>query len=535
MYIIEGLQSIVWSVVRLCFDHVATGLLLNYLGVFTQASAETCSASMHRGHLLEALQKIVPSHDFAFLRSSLSNIHACALRMLDPEDSHHLLEMERISSVGSAVKSPSWCLVIGAGLAGLAGACLILAAFLWPGSRVSSGELVPPIYGLGLVPEGSDPLVALSRLAELEGLPELPPEIGEMASLHNVSTEAAKRRLRDLGRAINFHRPTAMEQESYRMSQCVGATYDMATYLGWAGLNIDAFAIEGLCPDKADDKSCSAQAVGLIFNLFWVIANAAQIPVWCLARNMTNSYISKTNACVVTFSVFFATVFQMTADGLTARADCDFSEDDEDEDDDARLLIPGIGAFKARVRRRLHELNLAAAQMPHHPVLSRRNRSDLPSRLPPNSWVKLQDRLLQDVAALGPDDTRAQEKGICGLIIAQTINDFPYTGTDIWALLNSCSELNWKNGSDYKTAQEDCAAGALAVIADLVNLATDIAVIIAACLGPEQRPRKTVCVAVGTDLTSNLLSLGAWALTVEHSCNLNHTEILSPIDLSIGS
>eukprot|EP00439_Symbiodinium_sp_Y106_P056703 s2676_g7.t5 len=434
--------------------------------------------------------------------------------------------------------SRSRCLVvIGTGLAGLAGACLILAALVSAGfSRVSSGQIVSPVYDLGSAPEeGLDPLIGLSRLAELEGLPELPPEISEIASIRpNVSTEAAKRRLRDLGRAINFHRPTAMEEQQYRMSQCVGATYDMATYLGWAGLNIDALAINSLCPDKADDKSCSAQAVGLIFNLFWVIANAAQIPVWCLARNMTNSYISKSNACVVTFSVFFATVFQITSDGLTARADCDFSEDD-DEDDDARLLIPGIGAFKARVHRRLHELKLAAAQMPHHPVLSRRNTSELPSRLPPNSWVKLQDRLLQDIADLGPDDTRAQEKGVCGLIIAQTINDFPYTGTDIWALLNSCSELNWKNGSDYKVAQEDCAAGALAVIADLVNLATDIAVIIAACLGPEQRPRKTVCAAIGTDLTSNLLSLGAWALTVEHSCNLNHTEILSPIDLSIGS
>ena len=283
-------------------------------------------------------------------------------------------------------------------------------------------------------------------------------------------------------------------------------------------------AIPGLCPDKVDDKSCAANAVGVVFNLIWVIANAAQIPVWCLTRNMSADYESHSLSCLVTFSVFFASVFQITSDGLAARSDCTFSPEDDDNGTDS---IPGLHAFKARVRRRLRDLKEIARQKPSHQFSAPRNGNT--SRLPPSRWMELQDRFLQDIAGLGPDETRAQEKGICGLIIAQTINDFPYTGTDIWATVNACSELNWKTGEDYLAAQEDCGAGAIAILADFVNLVTDIAVIIAAC--PARRPRKTVCLAISTDITSNLLQLGAWALTVNHSCNENHDEMPDDPDL----
>ena len=435
---------------------------------------------------------------------------------MDLEDSH-LLERHSPKSADSR----SWLASV-ASVTGIAGICLLILAVLMPAPRLSQDVASlnsSPVYGL--VPlEVSDREVGMRRLAELVGVPELPPWMrSQLATLSAPSTEAAKRRLRDVARAINFHRPTAMELNSYRMSQCVGATYDMANYLGWAALSIDALTVKGFCPDKADDKSCSANAVGVIFNLLWMIANAAQIPVWCLARNMTSSIDSHILSCLVTFSVFFATSLQITSDGLATRADCDFSEEEEEEN--VNETTPGMTAFKARVRRRLNEIKESLRKPLRPPPQNI-------SRLPPSKWVTLQDRLLQDIADLGPDDVRDNEKAICGLIIAQTINDFPYTGTDIWATVNACAELNWKTGDDYKTAEEDCAAGALAVMADFVNLATDIAVIIAAC--PRLRPDKTVCVALSTDISSNLLQLGAWALTVSHSCNKEHDEMPDPDD-----
>ena len=234
--------------------------------------------------------------------------------MPDLDDAHYLLEKPSASA-----GSQFWRLAI---VTGLAGACLMILAALSSGSHVS-GEASPRVFGL-VPPEGLDLRTGMSRLAKLEGLSELPPRITSQIAALPATPPAATRGLRDVARAINFHRPTAMETESYKMSQCVGAVYDMANYVGWAGLNIDALTIGGTCPDKSDDKSCSANVVGLIFNLLWVVANAAQVPVWCLAENMTDSYHSHAVSCVVAFSVFFATTLQLTSDALSARSDCDF-------------------------------------------------------------------------------------------------------------------------------------------------------------------------------------------------------------------
>mmetsp|Transcript_3436 Transcript_3436/g.6029 ORF Transcript_3436/g.6029 Transcript_3436/m.6029 type:complete len:121 (-) Transcript_3436:310-672(-) len=113
----------------------------------------------------------------------------------------------------------------------------------------------------------------------------------------------------------------------------------------------------------------------------------------------------------------------------------------------------------------------------------------------------------------------------------QIINDFPYTGIDIWATVRDCEELTWKEGEAYNTTLEDCAADILAVFADFVNLATDLAVILATC--PEEKYRKSPCVALSSDISSNVFALGAWALTVKHSCDNEHDELKDYFEQSL--
>jgi len=98
----------------------------------------------------------------------------------------------------------------------------------------------------------------------------------------------------------------------------------MANYIGWAGLNIDAMSINGTCPDTEDDTTCSANAVGFVFNLIWVLNNAAQIPVWCVADFEENSTASKSISCLVSMSLFLASALQITADGLAVKTDCEY-------------------------------------------------------------------------------------------------------------------------------------------------------------------------------------------------------------------
>ena len=56
----------------------------------------------------------------------------------------------------------------------------------------------------------------------------------------------------------------------------------MLNYVGYAGLAIDTLTLKGLCPDKADDTSCSANAIALVADLAEILSNAAQTPLWCL-------------------------------------------------------------------------------------------------------------------------------------------------------------------------------------------------------------------------------------------------------------
>ncbi len=125
-----------------------------------------------------------------------------------------------------------------------------------------------------------------------------------------------------VARAVNVRRPLAGPDDPYRIAQCVGAIYDMANYVGWAGLNIDALAINGTCPDTEDDTTCSAQVVGLFFNLMWVLNNAAQIPIWCVKDFQENTTRSKTISCLVSMSLFLATSLQITSDGIAVKVDC---------------------------------------------------------------------------------------------------------------------------------------------------------------------------------------------------------------------
>ena len=127
-----------------------------------------------------------------------------------------------------------------------------------------------------------------------------------------------------VARAVNVHRTKMGPQEPYKIAQCFGAVYDMANYIGWAGLNIDAMSINGTCPDTEDDTTCSANAVGFVFNLLWVLNNAAQIPVWCVADFEENNTASKSVSCLVSMSLFLASALQITADGLAVKTDCEY-------------------------------------------------------------------------------------------------------------------------------------------------------------------------------------------------------------------
>ena len=76
------------------------------------------------------------------------------------------------------------------------------------------------------------------------------------------------------------------------------------------------------------------------------------------------------------------------------------------------------------------------------------------------------------------DRNRALARGVCSMIIMQLANDLPYTGVDIWGAVLDCGSRFGRNVADY---DEDCAADAFSIISDVVNLATDFLVILAAC------------------------------------------------------
>ena len=87
-------------------------------------------------------------------------------------------------------------------------------------------------------------------------------------------------------------------------------------------------------------------------------------------------------------------------------------------------------------------------------------------------------RLEADLDVFVGDENRALARGVCSMIIMQLANDLPYTGVDIWGAVLDCGSQNGRTFSDY---DEDCAADGFSIISDVVNLATDFLVILAAC------------------------------------------------------
>jgi len=288
-----------------------------------------------------------------------------------------------------------------------------------------------------------------------------------------------------------------VEEKSYRVAQCVGAIYDLANFVGWAGLNIDALTIPGLCPDTDTDKSCSANGVGLVFNLLWVATNAAQLPIWCV----TNATSASLNSCGVSTGLFLASSLQIVSDGLATKNDCAYLQKNGVD----------VAGFQAKVQKRIAAVQSAGKMVP------RRRRSKR-KRLPPDPWVRMHSRRLQAEIVNLPGETRAQALGVCSMMVMQLANDLPYFGLSVWATAQDCRNA----GLGSSSSDEDCAADSFGVLSDIVNFATDFLVILASC--QENFTAELPCTADSTDITSAALGLGSWALTVEHACNPFHNE-----------
>ena len=263
------------------------------------------------------------------------------------------------------------------------------------------------------------------------------------------SSEDVLRRLR-ISR-VKLRRPEIIGPEDpFRIAQCVGAIYDLANYVGWAALNVDALSINGTCPDTQDDTTCSVNAVGLVFNLMWVVNFAAQIPVWCVRDFNRNTSEGKSIICLGNLALFFAASLQTTADGLAVKMDCSYLR--------SRGILD-FSAFQQKVQERIAEVRLAAFQAMRAEKPQQRNVSRL-STLP---W--LAGRRLE--ADLGSRE-RGNQLGICSMIVAQLANDLPYAGVDIWAAVQDCGQGTKERSRD--DFDEDCTADSLSIISDLIAI-----------------------------------------------------------------
>lgn len=299
----------------------------------------------------------------------------------------------------------------------------------------------------------------------------------------------ALRQLR-VARTVKVQRPSGIgPTDPYRITQCVGTIYDAANFLGWAALNIDALSIRGTCPDKEGDTTCSANTVGLLFNLMWVVNNAAQIGVWCVRNFTENSTASRSLICLVNMALFLASTLQITSDGLAVAVDCSY------------LHSSGLAEF----------FNVSTGPLPPRRIARRPSGKDgTVARLPRPPWGR---RLEADIEAR----TRGNQLGVCSMIVMQLVNDLPYTGVDVWAAVTDCGNA-MERGRSAEDFNEDCASDAFSIVSDLVNLVTDFLVVLIAC--PEEQPPKELpCTGDSTDITSNLFAIGAWALTIDHACN----------------
>ena len=404
------------------------------------------------------------------------------------EDSQRLLKTDSPEKQNALMlrvrSSQAWCLALMGTLA------LVLGA----GLTYKSGVLGPPRSDVSPGPMEPSEGSGLIWLAKHVGK-ELPANFEDTMVSRGptglAAPSASKRSLRDIVRAIRIYRSRRKEEsQKLNTANCVNTVWDMANFMGWAGLSIDALAIKGLCPDKADDKSCGATSVSLAVNLLWVLANAVQIPLWCLPSDAPLENSAQVG-CVGTMATFFASILQITSDGLAMRTACDLGPKLED-------FIPAVADFKAKVHARILDLKSQPFELPSQPRHQQsRNGTAL---LPPERWQDLRARFLQDIALLGPDETRKNELGACAMMTMQIVNDFPFLGIDVWSATMDCKKAATVNklNKDYGLFQGDmpestvkaCTSDSLGIIGSFVNLATDIAVLISVCPGPKSRPKK---------------------------------------------
>ncbi|CAE7701683.1 mtr4 [Symbiodinium sp. CCMP2592] len=362
----------------------------------------------------------------------------------------------------------------------------------------------------------ADPLLGAMWIANFLGK-EIPADLQELALLRSPSLAVPKRALGDLGRVIRVSRAKQelTEEQKLNTANCVSTIWDMLNYVGYAGLAIDALTLKGLCPDKTDDASCSANAIALVSDLAEILSNAAQTPLWCLPDVSLSPQVD----CLVTMSAYFTSISQIIADALGEVPECDLDPKLED-------YIPAVADFSDRVNRRI--LELQSKSFPQPPPLS--SNGTKVAVLPADRWNSLEARILQDINDLGPDDARRNELGICAMSIMQVVNDYPSYAINIWSTvvdfaaktkLEEAKKYSNKVGLDkeYEDAVKVCVGDALGLVGSSVNLATDLAAILAVCPGPKSRADATACTVDGLDITSITLSLGGWGATADQTCN----------------
>lgn len=307
------------------------------------------------------------------------------------------------------------------------------------------------------------------------------------SGLDYMSFNLSARRLNDVTRTTRHHRAQELNREM-SISQCFGAVYDMANYIGWAGLNVDALVHS--CPNADKNHNayitCSSNAVDFVQAIGWVLTNAAQIPDWCIPNFKGHN----ANKCFVSMAFFATSSEEIAADGMAMEGDCQYLWAGHELGDAVRQGYGISGGRRLRSKSSVGVLPL--------------------SPLPPNPV----DRLAAHVAEIA-DDRRNYNLGVCSMAAMQLANDLAYTGIDMWATVQDCTSKDEDPSVDNI---ENCAGDILGIFADFPEVASDLAKIIASCPMPNDVPKEAACVADTADLVSSVLGLAAWAATVSHAC-----------------
>jgi len=369
-----------------------------------------------------------------------------------------------------------------------------------------------------------DRLAGVKRLAAIVGQ-EIPEELQEtlqeaaLQQSESPLTRASARRLNNgLFRTIRIKVSRLRDaNRKIQTAQCVGAIYDMLNFIGYVGMSIDGLTLEGLCPDEQGVYDCSASAVLLANRLLNFMVAAAQVPILCLPPKEAAKIPEEVN-CLIGITTFFATTSQITTAGLAAKSACDIETD-------AEKYIPGVAEFKEKFKARLLQVQTAINKSV--PLALRRAVHGKQAVLPA-TWRDLSDQLEEIIT--GPDEARKNQIGECAMIVMQVINDLPYNGVDIWAVTEDCTKAKIKErisekdpdfqfkNKNLQETEEACIGGGLAIVSNIVNLATDVAVILSICPGPKHQYKKAPCTSIATDISSATFGLGAWATTASQNC-----------------